>query len=161
MSRRITGYRRWREVIEAGLGGGMRIYNTELFYPMLAMFLWTVMVMLRNLQVRVDAVKRGELTNKYFELFRGAEPPEAVQKTGNHFRNLTELPPLFYIICLAVMFMGRTDVNFIVLAWCYVALRVGHSVIHLTINKVPPRFFLFAASNIVLLIMWVRLALVL
>ena len=139
----------------------MRIYNTELFYPMLAMFLKTVVVMLRNLQVRVAAVRSGELSNKYFELLRGAEPPETVQKTGNHFRNLTELPPLFYIICLAVMFMGRTDVNFIVLAWSYVALRVGHSVIHLTVNKVPPRFFLFAASNIVLLIMWVRLALVL
>ncbi len=33
----------------------MRIYNTELFYPMLAMFLWTIVVMLRNLQVRVAA----------------------------------------------------------------------------------------------------------
>jgi hypothetical protein len=33
----------------------MRIYNTELFYPMLVMFLWTVVVMLRNLQVRVAA----------------------------------------------------------------------------------------------------------
>lgn len=139
----------------------MRIYNTELFYPMLAMFLWTVLVMLRNVQVRVAAVRSGELSNKYFELLRGTEPSETVQKTGNHFRNLTELPPLFYIICLAVMFMGRTDVNFIVLAWSYVALRVGHSLIHLTVNKVPPRFFLFAASNIILLIMWVRLAVVL
>jgi hypothetical protein len=139
----------------------MRIYNTELFYPMLAMFIWTVLVMLRNMQVRIAAVRRGELTNKYFELFRGAEPAESVQKTGNHFRNLTELPPLFYIICLAVMFMGRTDVSFIMLAWSYVALRIGHSLIHLTINKVPPRFFLFAASNIVLVIMWLRLAIVL
>jgi hypothetical protein len=48
----------------------MRIYNTELFYPMLTMFLWTVVVMLRNMQVRVAAVKRGELTNKYFELLK-------------------------------------------------------------------------------------------
>ena len=94
----------------------MRIYNTELFYPMLAMFLRTVVVMLQNLQVRVDAFKRGELTNSHFELLKGAEPPEAVQKIGNHFGNLTEM---------------------------------------------PPRFFLFAASNIVLLIMWVRLAVVL
>jgi hypothetical protein len=125
----------------------MRIYNTELFYPMLVMFLWTVVVMLRNVQVRVAAVRRGELSNKYLELPRGAEPSETVQKTGNHFRNLTELPPLFYIICLAVMFMGRTDVPFILLAWIYVVLRVGHSLIHLTINKVPPRFFLLAARQ--------------
>ena len=62
----------------------MRIYNTELFYPMLAMFLWTVVVLLRNMQVRVAALNRGELTNKYFELFRGAEAPETLQKTGNH-----------------------------------------------------------------------------
>ena len=136
------GYRRWREINLADRSR-MRIYNTELFYPMLAMFLWTVAVMLRNMQVRVAAVKRGELTNKYFELLKGAEPPEAVQKTGNPFRNLTEIPPLFYIICLTVIFLGRTDVDFIVLAWSYVALRVGHSLIHLTINKVPPRFFLF------------------
>jgi hypothetical protein len=73
----------------------MRIYNTELFYPRLAMFLWTVVVMLRNMQVRVAAVKRGELTNKYFELFKGAKQPQSGQKSGNHFRNLTELPPLF------------------------------------------------------------------
>jgi hypothetical protein len=139
----------------------MRIYNTELFYPMLAMFLWTAVVMLRNVQVRVAAVRSGELSNKYFELLRGAEPSETVQKTGNQFKNLTELPPLFYIICLAIMFMGRTDVSFIILAWSYVALRIGHSIIHLTVNKVSPRFFLFAASNIVLLIMWVRLAVVL
>ena len=134
----------------------MRIYNTELFYPRLAMFLWTVVVMLRNMQVRVAAVKRGELTNKYFELFKGAEPPQSRQKSGNDFRNLTELPPLFFIICLAVMFMGRTDVNFIALAWSYVTLRVEHSLLHLTVTKVPAA--LFAAGNIVLLIIWVRLA---
>jgi hypothetical protein len=39
----------------------MRIYSIELFYPMLAMFIWTVLVMLRNVQVRVAAVRRGEL----------------------------------------------------------------------------------------------------
>jgi hypothetical protein len=56
------------------------------------------------------------------------------------FRNLTELLSLFYIICLAVMFMGRTDVNFTALAWSCVTLGVGRSLLHLTINKVPPRF---------------------
>ena len=63
----------------------MRIYNPELFYLMLAMSVWTLVVMLRNVQVRVAAVKRGELTNKYFELLKGAEPPESAQRTGNHF----------------------------------------------------------------------------
>jgi hypothetical protein len=32
------------------------------YYPMLAMFLWTFAVMLRNVQVRLSSVSRGELT---------------------------------------------------------------------------------------------------
>jgi hypothetical protein len=133
----------------------------NLFYPMLAMFLWTFVVMLRNMQVRLGAVFKGELTNEYFELFQGAVPSETVLKTGNHFKNLMEFPPLFYIVNLAILFTGRTDSTFMTLAWSYVILRIGHSLVHLTINKVPPRFFLFFISNLVLLAMWVRLGLLL
>lgn len=129
----------------------------DIFYPMLAMFLWTFLIMLRNVQVRVTAVLNGELTNEYFELCRGTEASENIIKTGNHLRNLTEFPPLFYILALVIMVTNSTDVIFITLAWSYVALRIGHSFIHLTINKVIPRFLFFILSNIVLLVMWVRL----
>lgn len=135
----------------------MSIQSHDLFYPMLTMFIWTFLVMLRNVQVRVGAVLKGELTNEYFELFRGPEPSETIVKTQNHLRNLTEIPPLFYIVALAIMFTGETDSIFLVLAWSYVALRMGHGLVHLTINKVPVRFFFFILSNLALLVMWVRL----
>ena len=131
----------------------------SLFYPMLAMFLWTFLVMLRNVQVRLDAVLKGQLNNKYFELFRGGEPSETILKTQNHLRNLTEIPPLFYVVGLAIMVAGKTDSLFVILAWSYVAFRVGHSGVHLTFNKVPPRFLFFGLSNLVLLVMWIRLGL--
>jgi hypothetical protein len=139
----------------------MNVQTPPLFYPMLAMFVWTFLIMLRNMQVRLAAVFKGELTNQYFELFRGAEPSEQVLKTQNHLRNLTEFPPLFYIVALAVIVTGKTDSLFVALAWSYVALRVGHGLIHLTINKVPQRFFFFILSNLVLLVMWVRLGILL
>jgi hypothetical protein len=126
---------------------------------MLAMFIWTFLVMLRNVQVRVGAVLRGELTNEYFELFEGAQPNETIKKTQNHLRNLMEVPPLFYIAALAVMFTGRTDGVFVMLAWSYVILRVAHGLVHLTFNKVPVRFFFFSLSNVALLAMWVKVAL--
>jgi hypothetical protein len=75
---------------------------------MLAMFLWTFLILLRNVQVRVSAVMKGQLSNEYFELFRGAEPSEAILKTGNHLRNLMEMPPLFYIVALAIMVTQQT-----------------------------------------------------
>jgi hypothetical protein len=124
---------------------------------MLAMFVWTFLILLRNVQVRVVAVLKGELTNEYFELFRGSEPSDLILKTQNHLRNLMEIPPLFYIVALAIMFTGKTDPIFLILAWSYVVLRVGHGLVHLTINKVPARFFFFILSNLALLVMWLRL----
>lgn len=87
----------------------------------------------------------------------GAEPSDIIVKTQNHLRNLMEIPPLFYIVALAIMFTGKTDSVFLVFAWSYVVFRVGHGLVHLTINKVPVRFFFFILSNLALLVMWVRL----
>jgi hypothetical protein len=75
--------------------------SPTLIYPMVAMFGWTFLVMLRNVQVRVRAVLRGELSNEYFELFTGAEPSATLVKTRNHLRNLFEFPLLFYVASLA------------------------------------------------------------
>lgn len=137
----------------------MSVESHELIFAMVGMVLWTFLVMLRNVQVRVRAVLRGELTNEYFEVFRGAEPSEVVLKTGNHLRNLFEFPVLFYIACVLIVVTGATDSWFVYLAWGYVALRVAHSLVHLTFNKIPPRFLFYILSNIVLLVMWARLAL--
>lgn len=124
---------------------------------MAAMFGWTFLIMLRNVQVRVSAVLRGELSNEYFELFSGAEPSATVAKTANNLRNLFEFPLLFYAVSLAALLTGVSDNTFQILAWGYVTLRIGHSLIHLTINKVPPRFLFYFLSNLVLLSMWLKL----
>ncbi len=137
----------------------MEVQSQSLFYPMLAMFIWTFLIMLRNMQVRLGAVLKGQLTNEYFELFRGGEPSEAILKAQNHLRNLTEIPPLFYVVGLAIMINAKIDSLFVLLAWSYVLLRIGHGLVHLSFNKVPPRFFFFGLSNLVLLVMWIRLGL--
>ena len=43
------------------------------------------------------------------------------------------------------------------LAWAYVALRIVHSLIHLSYNHVLHRFLAFATSNVVLLGIWALL----
>lgn len=132
--------------------------GNEMFQPMLALFLWTFVVSLWSLAVRVTAIRRGVLDNAYFELFAGREPPPAVVKAGNNLRNLAEFPPLFYVAAILVWLAGRADPVFVGLAWAYVVLRVAHSLVHLSFNKVPPRFACFFLSNLVLLAMWIRLA---
>ena len=71
--------------------------------------------------------------------------------------NLLEIPVLFYVVCLGVALAGRTDAWALRLAWAYVALRLLHSLIHLGYNRVTHRLAVFAASNVVLGAMLVRL----
>lgn len=129
----------------------------ELFWPMFALFAWTFLVSLRNLQVRIVAMRERQVKERYFEVFAG-DAPATVIKTGNNLRNLTEFPPLFYVAILLLIVRGSADVTFLWLAWAYVAFRVLHSAVHLSINKVRPRFAMFFASQLVLLAIWGRLA---
>ena len=43
------------------------------------------------------------------------------------------------------------------LAWSYVVLRVAHSMIHCTYNRIVHRFTAFALSNVILVALWVSL----
>jgi hypothetical protein len=70
--------------------------------------------------------------------------------------NLLELPVLFYTISLLILILQKSDTVFVGLAWTYVALRIVHSTVHLTYNRVLHRLLIFAASNVVLIVMWLR-----
>jgi hypothetical protein len=82
--------------------------------------------------------------------------PEAVRVPNRNLMNLLEMPVLFYVVCTAFYVTGRAHPGVVSLAWAYVGLRVAHSLVHLTYNRVQHRFLLFAASNIVLMVLWVR-----
>ena len=64
---------------------------------------------------------------------------------------------LFYVACLTLYVTQTLDATVLYLAWLYVALRACHSIVHLTYNNVFHRLSVFAASNVILLIIWIRL----
>ena len=71
-----------------------------------------------------------------------------------------EQPTLFYALCLALALAGPADALNVQLAWAYVGLRVLHSIVQATINKVmTARFPLWFISSIVLGVLTVRAAL--
>jgi hypothetical protein len=73
---------------------------------------------------------------------------------ADNFRNLFELPVLFYALCLALLTTGLVSTLLLGLAWVYVALRALHSLIHVTYNRVSHRFTVHLASTLVLFFMW-------
>jgi hypothetical protein len=73
---------------------------------------------------------------------------------ADNFRNLFEVPVLFYLLCVALVLTGGSSRGFVTAAWAYVALRALHSLIHVTYNRVVHRFLAYVASTLLLFGMW-------
>jgi hypothetical protein len=67
------------------------------------------------------------------------------------------MPVLFYVACLTLYVTRNVEGAALFLAWLYFGLRVAHSLVHLTYNKVYHRLTAYAASNVVLAMLWIRL----
>jgi hypothetical protein len=75
-------------------------------------------------------------------------------QAAENFRNLFEVPVLFYLLCVALVQNGGSTPGFVAAAWGYVALRALHSLIHVTYNRVVHRFLVYVASTLLLFGMW-------
>jgi hypothetical protein len=75
-------------------------------------------------------------------------------QSADHFRNLFEVPVMFYALCAFLAITKLTTLLLLACAWGYVVLRAAHTYVHLTSNKVVRRFQVFVASTIVLYVMW-------
>ena len=61
---------------------------------------------------------------------------------------------VLYVIVVLTYITQRVGYPMIPCAWIYVALRYAHSAVHLTANDVRVRFQIYAASGMVLVVMW-------
>lgn len=127
-----------------------------MFRPMTVLALWTGAVLLMTGVRRVLAVRARRVPARAFRLGESAEVPPEVAVFNRNLMNLLEMPLLFYVVSLAFYVTHAVDGSALGLAWVFVALRVVHSVIHLTFNRLNVRFVAFATSNLVLLAMWIH-----
>ncbi|MEK6663802.1 MAG: MAPEG family protein [Pseudomonadota bacterium] len=129
--------------------------NPTILYPMFGLAVWTALVLLLVPVTRFRAAARGEVTAADFKLGESSAVPPAVSIPNRNYMNLLEAPVLFYVVCLILFVSATSSANAIYLAWAYVVLRMVHSAIHLTYNKVLHRMLAFAVSNVVLVALWV------
>lgn len=129
-----------------------------LFLPALAMVALTLAVTVRMFLERVRQI-RGERI-PFREIPSGSQMAVrfADTRAADNYRNLFEAPVLFYLALLVAALTGQGTPLVLGLAWTYVALRVAHSWIHCTYNRVKHRFYAFALSTLVLLLLWIVLA---
>ncbi len=77
---------------------------------------------------------------------------------SNNLKNLFEMPVLFYAAVILSLVLVVQDPVLVWLSWAFVGLRAAHSFIHCSYNDVNHRFAAYAASCMVLLLIWLRLA---
>ncbi len=109
--------------------------------------------------LRLGSDRLGELRTRRIHPQQVATSKQMAEKLENtqsadHFRNLFEVPVLFYVLCGFLAITKLTTLLLLACAWGFVSLRACHTWIHLTSNKVIRRFQVFVASTIVLYVMW-------
>jgi hypothetical protein len=133
--------------------------NFAILYPMFALAAWTTIVLLLIPVVRIRAALRREVRPNDFRFGESAAVPGQVSLPNRNYMNLLELPMLFYVVCLILFVTAGATRLAVAIAWAYVALRIVHSLIHLTYNRVMHRLTAFALSSTVLTLLWVLAAL--
>ena len=129
----------------------------QILYPMGALAALTFLVVLLVGITRFRAGGRRLITADDLKFGESARVPGHVRIPNRNFMNLLEVPVLFYVACLTLYVTKTVDQASLYLAWCYVAMRLVHSGIHLTYNNVYHRLSVYAVSNAVLVTLWVVL----
>lgn len=121
--------------------------------PLAAMVLLNFLVWLRLYQTRLGEMKRRRI---HPQTVASAAQMAALEDTraADNFRNLSELPVLFYAAMLLILLLPMHSTLLLVLSWCFVALRYLHSFIHCTYNRVKDRFTAYLLSSIALWALW-------
>jgi hypothetical protein len=130
---------------------------TAVVWPAFALFALTMLSVARLARLRFAAAKAGRVDPRFYKVFKGdGEPPELAAASRNVV-NLYEMPTLFYGGTAIAFAAGEAGSLIVALAWSYVLLRLAHTVIHVTTNRVMWRFRAFFASWLVLAAYWATL----
>ncbi|WPZ04916.1 MAPEG family protein [Blastomonas marina] len=121
--------------------------------PVVALAGWTLLMWLWMYATRLPAMSKA-----------GIKPDDArnvgvldqrlspqVQWKAQNYNHLHEAPTVFYAVAIVIAIVGQGDGFNLWLGWAYVVLRVLHSLVQATVNKVAVRFGLFTLSTLVLI----------
>ncbi len=130
--------------------------------PVLALASWTLIVWIWMYLLRIPAMQAAGLDPD-----QARHPgslnvlPSSARQVADNYNHLHEQPTVFYALAFYAQLAGAGDAINVNLAWAYVGLRIAHSLVQNTINRVMIRFSVFALSSLVLMAIAVRCVLAL
>ena len=121
--------------------------QTEIFGPMLAMFVLTAVVWVVMYARRLPFVFSGDYNpDRGTALELDMAAPVGIVQPSDNLKNLFELPVIFYALVLMLFVTHQVDSVYLAAAWVFAGFRVAHSLVHCTVNIVMLRFPIYVVS---------------
>ncbi|MEM7666733.1 MAG: MAPEG family protein [Pseudomonadota bacterium] len=136
----------------------------QILQPAVALMIWTMIIWAWMYATRIPAMQKAQIDAVRLIGTTGAslreKLPEKVSWKADNYNHLHEAPTLFYAVAVVLAILGAGDGMSAFLAWIYTGLRVVHSLVQVTANKVMVRFVLFLLSSVVLIVLIVKAAMI-
>lgn len=132
--------------------------QTALLHPVFVYVAYCVIIIGMMGFTRFKAMASGEVRGRKLKLGE-RNWPERIQRISNVAQNQWETPILFWAAIVMALLLQIQSPLLIVLAWLYVAARLVHGVIYISVNHILSRFCAFAFGLAMMTAMWVTIAL--
>ncbi len=122
-----------------------------------ALMIWTMVMWCWMYATRIPAMNRAQSIENPMGLVGStgaslrAQLPDNVNWKADNYNHLHEAPTVFYAVAIILAIVGAGDGTVALLGWIYTGLRIAHSLVQVTANRVIVRFVLFALSSVVLM----------
>ena len=129
--------------------------SDSVLLPVLALIVWSLIVWAWMYALRIPAMQKAGIRPDDARHPGSLDAlPASTRQVADNYNHLMEQPTIFYALAFFVVLAGHDGGLAVTLAWAYVGLRVVHSLIQNTVNRVMLRFLVFSISTLVL-IAWV------
>lgn len=127
---------------------------TTMVAPVLALVTWSLIIWAWMYVKRIPAMQKAGIKPQDAAMPGSLNVlPAPARQAADNYNHLMEQPTIFYAAALAIQVAGHGDAWTAGLAWAYVALRVLHSLVQISVNRVMARFSLFVLATMVLAVM--------
>lgn len=129
--------------------------TNDILGPVATLGLWSMIMWVWMYATRIPAMSRAKIDAAKLVGGTGKSldevlPPE-VQWKAHNYNHLMEQPTIFYAVAIALAVGGMGGGLNAQIAWAYVGLRILHSLVQATVNRVMWRFGIFALASLALI----------
>ena len=133
--------------------GTASMIDSQILQPVVVLMAWTMIMWLWMYATRIPAMSKAKIQPDDARKTGTLDErlPEQVQWKAHNYNHLHEQPTVFYAVAIVLAIVGAGDGVPALLAWIYTGLRIIHTLVQVTANRVMVRFILFAMSSVVLM----------